>query len=69
MTMKKILEPMVIKIVERASETGVLTKDEFTILIVYQKECNKKSSNPIDDLIKNGTKIIGAIDSVMGGLI
>ena len=68
MALKDMLEPLVEKILNNATQTGYVSKEELIIILTYQKECNKKSTSMLDDLIKGGTKIIGAIDSIMGGL-
>ena len=67
MALKEMLEPVVEKILTNASKTGCISKEELIIILTYQKECNRKASSILDDLILNGTKIIGLIDSVMGG--
>lgn len=66
MALKNMLEPLVQKILENASKTGVVSKEELIIILTYQKECNKKSTSIIDELIANGSKIISAIDGLMG---
>ena len=68
MALKNMLEPLVQKILDKASTTGYITENELAIILTYQKECNKKTSSMLDDLIKNGTKIIGMIDGIMGGM-
>lgn len=68
MALKTMLEPLVQKILDKASTTGYISENELIIILTYQKECNRKSTSILDDLIKSGTKIIGMIDGIMGGM-
>ena len=67
MAMQDKLEKLVDKILDRALETGYVTKEELIVLLMYQKQ-SKKPKDMVEEIISKGTKIIGAIDSIMGGL-
>ena len=67
MAMQDKLEKLVDKILDRALETGYVTKEELIVLLMYQKQ-SKKPKDVIEEIISKGTKIIGAIDNIMGGL-
>lgn len=65
--MQEKLEKLVDKILDRALEVGYVTKEELIVLLMYQKQV-KKPKDMVEELIQNGTKIVGAIDKLMGGL-
>lgn len=67
MAMQDKLEHLVDKILDRALDVGYVTKEELIVLLMYQKQC-RKPRDMVEEIISKGTKIIGAIDSIMGGL-
>lgn len=67
MAMQDKLENLVDKILDRALDVGYVTKEELIVLLMYQKQ-TRKPKDMVDEIISKGTKLIGAIDSIMGGL-
>lgn len=67
MAMQDKLEHLVDKILDRALDVGYVTKEELIVLLMYQKQ-TRKPKDMVDEIISKGTKLIGAIDSIMGGL-
>lgn len=67
MAMQDKLEHLVDKILDRALDVGYVTKEELIVLLMYQKQ-TRKPKDMVEEIISKGTKIIGAIDSIMGGL-
>lgn len=65
--MQEKLEKLVDKILDRALEVGYVTKEELIVLLMYQKQV-KKPKDMVEEVIQNGTKIVSAIDKLMGGL-
>lgn len=67
MAIEEKLERLVDKILDRALEVGYVTKEELVVLLMYQRQ-SKKTKDIVEEIISKGTKIIGAIDGIMGGL-
>lgn len=62
-TLKKPLEETVKKILEDASLTGTVTKEQLVLILMYQQEC-KKDNNPIKDLLGNSDMILKFIEGI-----
>ncbi len=65
--LKDAMEPVVKKILENASATGNISKNELILILAYQKECKQTTNDVINNVIKSGNKIVEAIDKIMGG--
>ena len=63
--LKKPLEETVKKILEDASNTGFVTKEQLALILLYQQEC-KKEKSIIKDLIGNSEAIIKFIEGILG---
>ena len=63
--LKKPLEETVKKILEDASNTGFVTKEQLALILLYQKEC-KKEKSIIKDLLGNSEAIIKFIEGILG---
>lgn len=64
-SLKKPLEETVKKILEEASKTGYVTKEQLALILLYQQEC-KKETNPIKELIGAGGMIVNFIEGILG---
>ena len=63
--LKKPLEETVKKILEDASNTGFVTKEQLALILLYQQEC-KKEKSIIKDLLGNSEAIIKFIEGILG---
>ena len=62
--MSVALEKAVEKIYEKIAENGEITNNQLALIYLYEK---RNKPNQINDILKNGEKIINSIDKVMGG--
>ena len=63
--LKKPLEDLVKKIFEDASKTGIITKEQLAVILIYEQEC-KNEINPIKDLLGSGELIAQFIEKILG---
>ena len=62
-TLKKPLEEIVKKILEDASVTGVVSKEQLALVMLYQKECNQDKSI-IKDFLGSSEMVLKFIDCI-----
>ena len=58
------LENAVQKIYEKIAEDGIITDNQLFLILLYEK---KNKPNQLDEILKNGIKVVGTIDKIMGG--
>lgn len=63
--LKEPLEQIVKKILEEASVTGVVSKEQLALILLYQNEC-KKEQNTIKDVLGSGQLIMSFIEGILG---
>ena len=63
--LKDPLEQIVKKILEEASVTGVVSKEQLALILLYQNEC-KKEQNTIKDVLGSGQLIMSFIEGILG---
>lgn len=61
--LKKPLEETVKKILENASTTGVVSKEQLSLILMYYKESNADKSI-FGDLLEKGEKILEFIEKI-----
>ena len=61
--LKKPLEETVKKILENASTTGVVSKEQLSLILMYYKESNADKSI-FSDLLDTGEKIVAFIEKI-----
>lgn len=62
-TLKKPLEEIVKKILEDASVTGVVSKEQLALVMLYQKEC-KQDKSIIKDFLGNSEMVLKFIEGI-----
>jgi hypothetical protein len=62
-TLKKPLEEIVKKILEDASVTGVVSKEQLALVLLYQKEC-KQDKSIIKDFLANSEMVMKFIEGI-----
>ena len=62
--MNNALENAVQKIYEKIAEDGIITDNQLFLILLYEK---KNKPNQLDEILKNGIKVVGTIDKIMGG--
>lgn len=62
-TLKKPLEETVKKILEESSVTGVVSKEQLALILLYHKESNADKSI-FSDLLDTGEKIVSFIEKI-----
>jgi hypothetical protein len=61
--LKKPLEDVVKKILEDASTTGVISKEQLALVILYKQECNQDKSI-IKDVLNNSEMVLKFIEGI-----
>ena len=61
--LKKPLEETVKKILEDASITGVVSKEQLALIILYQQEC-KQDKSIIKDFLGNSEMVLKFIEGI-----
>jgi hypothetical protein len=62
-TLKKPLEEIVKKILEDASVTGVVSKEQLALVMLYQNEC-KQDKSIIKDFLGNSEMVLKFIEGI-----
>ena len=62
-TLKKPLEEIVKKILEDASVTGVVSKEQLALVMLYQKECKQEKSF-LKDFLGNSEMVLKFIEGI-----
>ena len=59
------LEQAVNRVYDEISQNGTVTDNQLIFILLYERKM--KSKGKVDNLIKDGTKVISLIDQIMGG--
>ena len=63
MDLKQSLEIVVQKIFDEASKTGVVSKEQLELILLYERQ-NKKDNNLLLNLVGNGEIVLDFINKI-----